>query len=107
MVDDGHAVAQCVRLLHIVGGQHNRDALFAQASYCVPHGNPALRIQPCAGLVQKQYLGAMRDCPGYLHPLRQTARQLGRIRARTLLQVELPQQLLRALPGLRMGKTEI
>src|SRR5580704_17391303 len=107
MVDDRHPVAEFVGFLHIVRRQHNSDAFLPQASHRIPHRNTALRIESRAGLIEKENLGTMRDGPGSLNALRKPARELRRIGVGSLRQMKLREQLLRSLPRLRAGKSEI
>ena len=73
----------------------------------VPHRDPALRIESRAGLVEEQHLGTMRNRAGDLHPLRQSAGELRRVRVRPFAEVELLQQLLRPLLRLRAREAEV
>ena len=73
MVDDGHTIAQLVGFFHVMGGQDNRDALLAKPADDVPQCQTCLRIETCAGLVEKQDLGIVRDGAGDLHSLGQAS----------------------------------
>ena len=92
VVDDRDAVAKLVGLLHVVRGQHDGNALLAQASHRLPHRDAALRIEPRARLVEKENLRVMRNGARDLNALRQTARKLCRIGVGSLRQMELRQQ---------------
>ena len=79
VVDDRQPVAELVGLFHVVRGQQHGDAFLAQPLHGRPHRHAALRIEPRAGLVEKQHGGPVRDGARNLHPLRQPAGQLRRI----------------------------
>ena len=84
VVDDGDAVAEFVGLFHVVGGEDDGDALFAQAADGVPHGDAALRVEAGAGFVEKEDLGAMGDGAGDLDALGEAAGELRGIGLRAL-----------------------
>ena len=105
VVDDGDAVAEFVGLLHVVGGEDDGDSLFAQAADGVPHGDAALRVEAGAGLVEEEHLGAMGDGAGDLDALGEAARELRRVGAGALGEMELAQQLVGALLWLRRARS--
>ena len=63
-VHDGEHVAQKLRLLHVVRGQHNGAPLGADLIDQSPQVAPRLRIEACGRFIQKQNLGVVdqREC---------------------------------------------
>src|SRR5262249_6022637 len=75
VIDDGHAIAQFVGLLHVVRRKQNGDALLPQCAYVVPHRKPRLRIEARARLVEKQNSGIVSNGAGDLNALREASRE--------------------------------
>src|SRR2546427_389882 len=75
MIHDRHAVAELLRLFHIVRGEDDRPALPAERSDALPEGAPGLRIQPGGGLVQKDNPRVIDERHGDREPLQLTAGQ--------------------------------
>ena len=75
LVHHHEAVAQLLGLVHVVGGQHERDALLLEPVEAVPQDVAGLRVEAGRRLVEQQQLGLVdqragdRDPP--LHPARQ------------------------------------
>src|SRR5665647_3314657 len=61
VVDDADAVAELLRLGHVVGGVEDRHPLVAQRQDAVKDGPPALRVDPHRGLVEVQDLGPVQQ----------------------------------------------
>jgi len=80
--------------------QHDRDPVLAQPLHRRPHGDAALGVEPCAGLIQKENGRSVRDGAGYLHPLRQAARELVGIRLAALGQQKLRKKFIAARLGI-------
>ena len=57
MIDDGNQIAQLLRFVHVVGGEHHRLALGLDRLYSLPEVVARLGIQSCGGLIQKQQFG--------------------------------------------------
>src|ERR1039458_6464979 len=107
VVDDGDAVAELVGLLHVVGGEDDGDAFFAQAADGVPHGDAALRVESGAGFVEEQHLGAMRDGAGDLQALREASGELRGVGFRALGEQKLIQQLIGPLLRVAVREAEV
>ncbi|SHV90723.1 Uncharacterised protein [Mycobacteroides abscessus subsp. abscessus] len=56
MIDDHQLVGQLLGLLHVVRGQHHRDAVPAQAVDQLPHHQPRVRVHAGGRLVEKNQL---------------------------------------------------
>ena len=89
-VHDHQPVAQLLGLVHVVGGQHQRDPVGLQPVKAVPEGVAGLGVEARGGLVEQQQLGLVDQGPGDrqapLHPARQRidpvigpVRQLGEL----------------------------
>ncbi len=55
IVDDAHPVGELGRLVHVVGGEHDRDAPLAQVPDPVPDEQPGVRIQAGGRLVEEEH----------------------------------------------------
>ena len=93
VIDDSDAVAQLVGLFHVVGGEDDGDAFFAEPAHGFPHGDAALWVEAGAGFVEEEDFGSMRDSAGDLDTLRQAARELGGIGVSAFGEVELLEEL--------------
>ncbi len=64
VLDDGHAVAQPLGLLHQMSGHKDRFATVANATHQIPDGAARLRIQTRGQLIQKYHFGIVdqRQC---------------------------------------------
>ena len=56
VVDDGDAVAEALRLVHVVGGEQDRAAAGAELDHLVPELDAALRVEAGRRLVQEEHL---------------------------------------------------
>ena len=99
MVDDGHPVAEAIRLLHVVGGEQHRSAAGAESGDDLPDLAPRLRIEPGGGLVQEQNLGVPHQGAGQGEALLLASRKLPDPGARLLLQLDQAQRFLGGAPG--------
>ena len=57
VIDDGNQIAQLLRFVHVVGGEHHRLALGLDRLYSLPEVVARLGIQSCGGPIQKQQFG--------------------------------------------------
>ena len=64
LVHDHQAVAQLLRLVHVVGGQDERHALLLEAVEAVPEQVPRLRVEAGGGLVEQQQVGLVDERRG-------------------------------------------
>ena len=103
VVDDSDPVAELVGLLHIVRGEHDGDAFLSEAPNGFPHGDPALGIEACAGFIEEENFGAVRDRSGDLNTLSEPARELGRVGICAFGEVELLKELHGPLFGCSAG----
>ena len=76
MIHDRDPIADFIGFFHVMGRQHDSDSFAAQSLDCVPHGDPALRIEPGAGFIEEQNCGTMGDGAGNLYPLLHAAGEL-------------------------------
>ncbi len=106
VVHDRDAVAELVRLLHVVGRQHDRLALAVQLAEDLPQREAALRVEPGRGLVHEEHRGAVEDRPCDHEPLRHPARQGMDARLGPFGQHELLEQLVGDLACLTLGDAE-
>ena len=76
-VDDGHAVAECLRLLDIVRCEEDSHATLCDLAHEIPDMPPDLRVERNRRLIEEEHLRAMnqgtRDQQPSLHPARETA----------------------------------
>ena len=56
MIHNRHAIAQPLRLFHVVRGQDDGATRLLQALHQIPHMTPRLRIEPRRRLIEKQQL---------------------------------------------------
>ena len=78
-----------------------------RAAHGVPHGDAALRVEACAGLVEEEDLGPVRDGAGDLDALGEAAGELGGVGAGALGKLELGEELLGSLARVGAGEAEI
>ncbi len=107
MVDDGEAVAECVGLFHVVRGEDDGDAFFAQGLDGVPHGDAALGVEAGAGLVEEEDLGMMGDGAGDLEALGEAAAECLREGCGAIAEAKLIEELGGALRGDFLGHAEV
>jgi hypothetical protein len=76
VVDDGDAIAELVRLVHVVGGQEHGEVLrFLDAPEHLPDGGARHRIEPGRGLVEEEDARFVHEAAGDLHPPAHAARE--------------------------------
>ena len=92
VVDDGHPIAEALRLVHVVGGQDDGLAPRAQRRDGVPERAARLRIEPGRRLVEKQHLGIADQPQRHRQPLALPARQLHDPGGPLLLELHLAEQ---------------
>ena len=106
-VHDHQPVAELLRLVHVVGGEHERDAVLLEPVQALPEHVPGLRVEAGGGLVEQQHLGLVdqRTCDREppLHPARK------RVDARVAAVAELHEleELLRTPADLGAGQVEV
>ena len=64
--DHRHPVGQGLRLVHVVGGEHDRDARAAQAADDFPRLVARIRIEPGRRLVQEQQVRSANQAQGQI-----------------------------------------
>ncbi len=64
VVHDDQAVAQLLRLVHVVRGEDERDAALLEVEQAVPDDVPCLRVEPGGGLVEYQDVRVVDEAPG-------------------------------------------
>ena len=64
MIDDCQAIAERVGLIHIVSGQYDGFAELVVAAHDLPQHQARLRIEPRAGLVEKEHFGIVHHGAG-------------------------------------------
>ena len=75
VIHDGHAVAQPLRLLHVMRRQNDRAPGLLQPIDQIPQMAPRLRIETCRRLIQKQQLRIADQRARHGQPLLLPARQ--------------------------------
>ena len=79
VIHDGDAIAQLLRLVHVVGGEHHRLALGLDRLDPLPEVVTSLGIQPCGGFVQKQQFGVAEQGQGQQQALTLAAGELAAV----------------------------
>jgi hypothetical protein len=69
VIHDRDPLAEDLRLIHVVRGQHHGAALGADRAEHVPQIPPGLRVERAGGLIEEQDVGAMHQCAGDGQPL--------------------------------------
>jgi hypothetical protein len=62
MVDDGDAVAERIRLEHVMGGKQDGLLLGLQVENHLPKFARSHRVKPECGFVQKKHIGIVQKC---------------------------------------------
>src|SRR5665213_4316929 len=93
VVDDGHAVAERVRLLEVVGRQEHRGPAVAQLADLRPEVRPGLGIEAGGGLVEKDKAGPVHQADGDVETAPLAARVRLRLAGRAALDLEGLEQL--------------
>src|ERR1700733_4662068 len=107
VVHHDQPVAQLLGLVHVVGGQDQRDAALFEPEQPVPHHVPGLRVQAGGGLVQDQDVRVVDQRPGDGQPPLHAAGQRLDLVLRPVLQLDELQQLLGPLPDQLAGQAEV
>src|ERR1017187_7715359 len=97
MVHDADAVAEPLRLLHIVSRQNDGAARLLEPVHQVPQMTPRWRIETGGGLIEKEQLRIAHQCARHRQPLLLASRQTAHARAALLFQ-------LRCVDGLIHGE---
>src|SRR5690606_21013503 len=95
VVHDGNPVAEVLRLVHIVRGQHHGGASFAKVADKCPEIASRLRVKACCGLVEKDDDGVIDQGGSNREALLLPARQLLHQRLRFIFKSDLRQQSFR------------
>ena len=74
-VHDHEPVAQLLGLVHVVGGEHQRDALTLELVEALPQQVARLRVEPGGRLVEQQQLGLVDQRAGDREPALHAARE--------------------------------
>src|SRR5205807_8396914 len=76
VIEDSDAVAQALRLLHVVGGVEDREALGAESLDVVEDGRSALGVDADGRLIEHEQPGPVEEPGGDVQPTLHTARVL-------------------------------
>ena len=68
LVHDDQPVAELLGLVHVVGGDHQRDAGLLEPEQLVPQHVAGLRVEAGGGLVEQQQVGAVDQAAGDREP---------------------------------------
>ena len=93
VIDDRHAVAEHLGLVHVVRGQQDGAAVGAEAFEDVPQLPPRLRVEAGGRLVEEQQVGIAGQRARHRQPLLLPARQLADPAVPLALELDEPQQL--------------
>ena len=105
VIDDGDAIAQLLRLVHVVGGEHHRLALGLDGLDPLPEVVARLGIQPRGGFIQKQQLGIAEQGQRQQQPLTLSAGELAAVSVDKLAEgAQLDEQLPRQGVGVEAGE---
>src|SRR6266571_3340439 len=75
VVDDRHAVGQCVGLVEVMGGEKDGGAAVVHLHHLLPNAGAALRIETRSRLVEEEQLGVVHQAlPDVADPLADPAR---------------------------------
>lgn len=97
VVDDDHAFRHRIRLIEVMRGQEDSDAvLFAQSHDMVPEVRPALGVEPGGRFVQEYQFGAVYQAHRDVETAPLATREAGHVPLGLSVEVELTQQLLGA-----------
>ena len=92
VIDDGHPVAQALRLLHEMRRQEDGRALFADAPHLLPHGPPCLWVQAGGQLIQEGQVRVVDQRQRDKDPLLLPTGKLGEMGIPLVCQAHLLQQ---------------
>ncbi len=106
-VHDDQAVAQLLGLVHVVGGEHQGDALLLEPEELLPHHVPRLRVETRRRLVEQQHVGAVDQRPRDRQAALHAARQLVDLDGRLLGELDEGEQLVGPTAALRPGQPEV
>src|SRR3989441_8888806 len=103
-VDDRDALAELVRLFHVLGGKEDRHVLFlVEAAQILPHCGARLRVEAGRGLVQERASGLTHEPRAQVEPAAHPARVRVRAAVRGILQLQALEELLDPLLDERVG----
>src|SRR2546427_2613064 len=103
-VDDRDALAELVRLFHVLGRQEDRHVLLpVKATQILPHRDPRLRVEAGRGLVQEQDSRVVHEAGTQVEPPPHPARVRVGPAVRGVLQLQDIEELLDALLNERVG----
>src|SRR6266480_5307491 len=96
VIDDGHAIAERVRLVEVVSGQEHCRPAVVHAPHLVPYTRPALGVEAGRRLVKKQQLWPVDEAETDVEPSLLPARIGADFAVRRALQLEHLDELRRA-----------
>ena len=96
VIHDRDAIAELLRLLHVVRGEQDRLAVAVELAEYVPQREAALRIEPRRRLVEEQNRRPVEDRARDHQPLRHPAGERVHRHLAPISQLELVKQLVRA-----------
>ena len=99
VVEDRDPLAERVGLLHVVGGQEDRQPVAVEIAEDAPEVVAGLGVEPRGRLVEEEHLRPVRERAGDHQALGEPARELEDHRGRPLAECELVEQLVGAVPG--------
>src|SRR5438552_1395108 len=103
-VDNRDALAELVRLFHVLGREEDRHLLFpVEATQVLPHRGPRLRVEARRGLVQEQNSRVVHEPGTQVEPPPHPARVRVRAAVRSIFQLQDIEELLDALVHKRAG----
>src|SRR5205085_3053384 len=100
VIDDCHAVAEHLRLIHIVRREQYGASLTFQLDDEVPELAPRLRVESRRRLVEEEQLGITNDGAGEREPLLLSSRQLADARSAFLLELHHADDVVHRAPAL-------
>ena len=68
VVDDRHAVGQCVGLVEVMGGEKDGGAAVVHLHHLLPNAGTALRIETRSRLVEEEQLGVVHQAEPDVEP---------------------------------------
>ena len=98
VIHDGDAVAESVRLIHIVRRQHDGHALVVERADTLPEEEARLWVQIVGRLIEEQRVGIVHQRPRQQHTLLHASREDAQLLLRPRAEAELFEQLLALAP---------
>jgi hypothetical protein len=107
VIDNRDPITKLISLVHVMRGHQHRNPLPMQPAHQFPHRQSALRIESRCWFVEKKHARPVRNSARNLQSLRHAARKRPGHCLGSLSQLELFQQLLRALASFTCVHSEI